>query len=120
MAICGDTCVLSGDFADLEAHQWQLDLSSNEIDVRAFPDDGESATNAYGSWLACAKQGTLSMSSYTRPDFEIGDDLTFSAALGGETYTVPCLVTSLGHSVDAKDVVQFTTGLRVTGDPTIA
>lgn len=119
MAICGDTCKVTGDMASVEAHQFSIELSSNEVDVRAFPPAGEDPAGGFGTWKACNKAGTITVQSYLRPDLDVGDEVDFSASIGDENVVVnDCVVTTLGHQIDAKGIVEFSTTLRVTKKPT--
>lgn len=113
-AICGDTCDMAIDGANVSGHQFTIELGSNEIDVRSFVDSGD-----YGSWIACNKNGTVAVSSYERPDVDPGDTVVFTANVGSEAYSMDCVVTSQSIPVDAKDVVSFTTNMRISGNVTI-
>lgn len=113
MAWCGDSCTLSGSaFGSVKAHRYVLELASNEIDTRIFGDA------AYGSFIACAKNGSLTIDSYKRPDVDVGDTLSVLLSVGDAKITVPGVCTSQSINVDAKDVVQFSTKMRVIDDAT--
>ena len=118
MAICcGSECTITGaPFADatIKGHSFSINLTSNEIDIRNF-DSGD-----YGEYIACNLAGSVSISSYIRPDVTVGDDVTFAATVCGETFSVSCEVTGQDITVDAKGVVEFVTNLRMSGDLTIA
>lgn len=115
MAICGDACTLTGtEFASVEGHRYVIELASNEIDTRIFG-DGD-----YGSFIACAKNGTVTIDSYLRPVVDIGDAVTVGMVVGTETFSIDCVVISMTVNVDAKDVVQFNTKLRIVDEVGIA
>jgi hypothetical protein len=110
---CGDDAtVTNSEFSDVSPYSFTISLSSNEIDVRAFG-DGE-----YGNWIACAKAGTVSLQSYCRPELVPGDSLTFTGTICDEDFSIPVIVTGQDFNVDAKEVVNFSTTMRITGDPT--
>ena len=107
MAICGSECTINSGLSAVEGHRFVIELGSNEIDIRTFG-DGD-----YGSFIACALNGTLVVDSYLRPVVDVGDSLTVKAVVGTETISLPCVVTGQTINVDAKDVVQFNTKFRV-------
>lgn len=107
-AYCGDSATITG-AGNVSCHSWTLDLSSNEIDTRAFG-DGE-----YGSWLSCSSQGTLTVSSYDRPDVDLGDSVTFTLGFAASNVSASTVITGQNINVDAKGVQEFTTTGRVTG-----
>lgn len=114
MAFCGDTVtVTNAQFNSVEAHVLDYSLTSNETDVRSFEDSG-----AYGEYLACNKNGTLTVQTYLRPSVNINDAVTVTANVNSEVYTFPCKVTGISGNLDSKGVGQFTTSLRVTDTPT--
>ena len=111
MSICGDTCTIaSSALGSFEGHRFVIELGSNEIDTRIFGDQD------YGSFIACALNGSVNVDSYKRPDVEIGDSLTATVSVGTEEFKIPCIVTNQSINVDAKDVVQFTTKMRIEND----
>ena len=114
MPICGDTCDMLLDGANVSGHQFTITFSSNEIDTRKFG-DGD-----WGSFTVCNKQGTVSVVSYEYPDVEVGDNVTFQANVGANSFTIPVVVQEVSIPVDAKDIVSFTTNMRINGDPVIS
>jgi len=74
----------------------------------------------YGDWLACAKNGTITINSYLNPGVVSGDTCDVVAVIGTPAvYTITanaCKVTNYNISVDAKGIVEFSTTLRLTGD----
>lgn len=119
MAWCGDTITLTSDATELDAiecHNLTYSLSANEIDVRSYEDSG-----AFGEFIACNKQGTVTVNSYLRPDVNINDEITLTAAnANSESYALKCRVTGLDASLDSKGVAEFTVNLRLTDSPTFA
>ena len=116
-ACCGSSCsITTSEFADATAlgHSFTIDITSNEIDVRAF------GSGTYGDWIACAASGTIAFNSYVRPDVDINDAVTFAGNVCSESISFPAVVTSQSINVDAKGVVEFTTNLRMTGAGTIS
>ena len=115
-ACCGDQCsITTTEFADATAlgHSFTIDLTSNEIDVRAF------GSGTYGDWLACSASGTISFNSYVRPQVDVNDVVTFAGNVCSEAISFPTVVSGQSINVDAKGVVEFTTTLRLTGSGTI-
>lgn len=113
MAYCGSTSVLTGDFGSVEGFNFSMDLGSNEIDVRAF------GSGEWGDTIACGLNGTIVLDSYLRPDVDIGDKVSWAADICTEKWAVDGVVTNQSINVDAKDVVTFSTTIRMTGDAVI-
>lgn len=109
-------CSITIDGASFEGHNYTIDTNSEENDVRAF------GSGAYGSWLACAKSGTVTVTSYANPGVTAGDTCDIVCVIGSPavlTVTMnACVVTNFGISVDAKGIVEFNTTARITADPT--
>ena len=113
MAFCGDTCTVTGtEFANVEAHSFTIDLGSNEVDVRSFD-----SANEYGNYIACNKNGTVSVNTYLRPNMDVGDSVTFLASVNSESWSVDCIVTGINHNIDSKGVGEFTVNMRVVDTP---
>ena len=117
MAFCGSTCSITAPTemidATVEGHTFTINFSSNEIDVRSF------GSGAYGDWIACNQQGTISVNSYERPALDINESVTFTANVGSEVVSGPAIVTGQDITVDAKGVGEFVTNLRIEGAITI-
>lgn len=114
MACCGSSCnVSSATFISTECYKYTVDFGSNEIDIRSF------GSGDWGDFIACNKTGAVVVESYLRPSVSINEDVTFVANVCGETINAPCVVTGQSVSVDAKDVISWTTNLKITGAATI-
>ena len=112
MAICGDTCTIAAGGAVSDGHRFSIVTNAPEIDVRAF------GSGDYGDWLACAKDGTITINSYMSVNsIEAGDTgITVTAVIG--TVTLVCANTTCTNvtcDVDAKSVVEWTYVLKLTG-----
>jgi hypothetical protein len=113
MAICGTSCNISVGGNTYEAHYFTIDTATNEFDVRAFG-DGE-----YGSWLACAKNGTITVRTYAKADVAPGEVANISANVGAVSLTASnCPCTRATADVDAKGVVEFVYTFRLVSDIT--
>jgi len=115
MAICGKDCSITVDGSgSFEGHSFTIDTNSDETDVRAF------GSGDYGEWLACAKNGTITINSYLNPGVTSGDTADIVAVIGTPavlTITAnSCKCTNYNISVDAKGIVEFSTTFRLTGD----
>jgi len=114
MAICGDSCsigVLSANVAS--GHRFSIVANAPEIDVRAF------GSGDYGDWLACAKDGTITINSYMSiPSLEAGDSgVAIIANVGAITLSCSnTTCTNVTCDVDAKSVVEWTYVFKLTGD----
>lgn len=112
-AICGKACSLTVASGTFSGHQFDLQLTSNEIDVTGF------GSGTYGDWIACLAHGMLTMSFYERPTPTINDVVTWSVVLPYTpqvTLSGTGRVVSKGMPVDAKGVVENTLGIRITGE----
>ena len=112
MAICGDTCTIDVDGAVNDGHRFSLVCNAPEIDVRAF------GSGDYGDWLACAKDGTVTVNTYMPiASLEAGDaGVSVTAVIGGTTLTCAnTTCTNVTCDVDAKGVVEWTYVLKLTG-----
>jgi hypothetical protein len=115
MSICGSSCSITGALSNVDAHAYTIDLSSQEFDVRVLGD-----SNEYGTWVSCVKQGTITVNSYARPDYDPGDSVIFASNCGSEAISIPCVV--IGQTigpVDSQSIVEFTTNMRISGSVTI-
>ena len=114
MAICGDTCsimVVSSNVAS--GHRFSIVTNAPEIDVRAF------GSGDYGDWLACAKDGTVTVNCYEPiSSLEAGDSgLAVICNVGATTLTCAnTTCTNVTCDVDAKGVVEWTYVLKLTDD----
>jgi hypothetical protein len=115
MACCGSTCSIdNAEFSSSEGTSFTISLSANEIDIRSF------GTGTFGDYLACNEQGTISITSYIRPVVDINDSITFTGTICSESISVACIVVGQTWNVDSKDVVSFTTDLRMEGALTVS
>lgn len=111
-AVCGKACSVTVGGSAYSAHQFSLELTSNEIDVTGF------ASGDWGDFIACLKHAKLSVQFYEVPGVSIGDTVAWSAVLD---YASPVtisgngVVVEKGVVVDAKNVVENTLGIRCTG-----
>jgi hypothetical protein len=114
MAICGRSCSITGaSIAAAEGHAFTLTSNAPEIDVSSF------GSGSYGDWLACFKDGEVSVSTYLDPGVDAGDVATVVMNVGNTSYTATnALVTSKNISVDAKALVEFETTFKLVGDLT--
>ena len=116
MACCGDTCTISVAGSDVgDGHRFSIATNAPEIDVRTF------GAGEYGEWLACAKDGTITINTYVNLDgIEAGDTgVAIIANVCGTTLTAnSCTTTSVNSDVDAKSVVEWTYVFKLTGDIT--
>ena len=112
MAICGKTGTIKVDGATFEAHNFVIDLTADETDVRAF------GAPTYGSWLACNRSGTVTAASYADPGVEDGDVADVVCTVGdpvSKTYTMTAAVcTNVNISCDAKGIVEYSSTYRIT------
>lgn len=116
MAICGKDCSITIDGAKKEGHSFTIDTTSEETDVRAFG-DGD-----YGSWLNCAKAGTVTINTYANPGVTAGDEADLVATIGSPAVLTLTMTaakcTAFNINVDAKGIVEFSTTFRLVGDIT--
>lgn len=114
MAICGKNCSITFGIATLEAHQFSIAMTGNEVDVTSFEDSG----NDFGSWLSCSEQGTVTANMYEQPAFSIGDTVVLAMTFGytpAVTLGASGVVTNISYSVDAKGIVDNVATFRLTG-----
>jgi hypothetical protein len=115
--ICGRHCSITIDGgSSFEGYSYVIATNAPEEDVRAF------GSGEYGAWLACAKNGTVTVNTYLYPGVEAGDTVNIVAVIGTPpvlTVTMnSCIVTTWDCNVDAKGIVYHTVNARITGDPT--
>ena len=115
MAICGKDCSITIDgTGSFEGHSYTIDTNSEETDVRAF------GSGDYGAWLACAKNGTVTINTYLNPGVTSGDVADLVAVIGTPavlTLTMTSAVcTNFNIGVDAKGIVEFSSTFRIVGD----
>jgi len=113
MAICGKDCTFSIDGAAVsEGTTFNIDLNSQEEDVRAF------GSPVLGSWLACARSGVVTLTSYADNGVEDGDVVDLVATEGNpvvKTQTMTAAVcTAFNIAVDAKGIVTYNNTFRLT------
>jgi len=115
MAICGTDCSIevAGD-SNAEGHQFSIATSSQEFDTRAFG-DGD-----YGSYVACAKNGTITVRTYEKiANCAPGDLANINCNIGGTNLEATNAVcTSVNGDVDAKGITEYSYSFRLTGDIT--
>jgi len=115
MAICGTDCLISINAnSNCEGHAFSIATSATEQDVRAFG-DGD-----YGSWLACAKAGTITVKTYEKaPGVDAGEVVNVICNLNTSNLTATNTVcTGVNVDVDAKGLVEYNYTFRCTGDIT--
>uniref|UniRef100_A0A6H1ZWH6 Uncharacterized protein n=1 Tax=viral metagenome TaxID=1070528 RepID=A0A6H1ZWH6_9ZZZZ len=115
MAICGKDCSLTiNDGTAFEGHRYSINCNAPEIDVRTF------GSGAYGSWLTCAKDGTVDVETYLPvTGLEAGDTATVVCVQGAQTLTAnDTKCTNANVNVDSKDVVGYKYSFKLTGDVT--
>ena len=115
MAICGKDCSITIDGAGtFEGHSYTIDTGSDETDVRVF------GSGDYGAWLACAKNGTITINTYLDPGIYASDVADLVAVIGDPavlTLTVTAAVcTNYNITVDSKGIVEFVVTFRLVGD----
>jgi Zn-finger protein len=116
MALCGDTCAVSVSSGNVASgHRFSIVSNAPEIDVRAF------GSGDYGDFLACAKDGTVTVNCYMPiASLEAGDINVAVIAYIGAT-TLSCTNTTCTNvtcDVDSKGVVEWTYVFKLTGDIT--
>jgi hypothetical protein len=113
MAVCGTSCsiTVNGNVAS-DAHSFVINWTTEEQNTRVFGD------GIFGSWLACASQGTLTIESYELiAGVEPGTaGIIYSADCGNVTLAGNCVSTSLNVPVDSKGLAGFSHVFRLTGD----
>jgi hypothetical protein len=114
MAVCGRlTTVQIGGVTIDDAHTVNWTDAAPAIDVSAF------GSGAWGDYLACRREGTLTLNTYAYiTGLDAGDTTTFSIADTLRTISGSCVCTSENESVDAKGLVEITYEFRATGEPT--
>jgi hypothetical protein len=117
MAICGDTCSIEiGDGGLVTyGHRFSINTNAPEIDVRTF------GSGDYGDWLACTKDGTITLNTYMPVDgVEVGDTgIQVICNVGSKPLTAAaCTVTNVTCDVDAKSVVEWTYTFKLTNNIT--
>lgn len=109
-------CSITIDGATVEGHTYTIATTAEETDVRAF------SSGEYGSWLACAKAGTVTINTYANPGVTAGDTADLVAVIGNPavlTLTMSNAVcTGFDIGVDAKGIVEFTSTFRIVSDIT--
>ena len=114
-AICGRTASVTVGGSAYSAHQFTLEVTSNEIDTTGF------SSGPYGDLIACTRHGSLAVSCYEMPAVAVGDTVAWAGTL---PYSSPVtlsgngVVVSRGVGVDAKGIVEHHLSIRVTGDIT--
>jgi hypothetical protein len=119
MAICAKSCAITIDSGTYESHSVELTRGTTLVDVTHF------GSGAYGDFLGCGLNGTITAQMYNFPTLVPGDivgttvvrlDYTPDVAL---TFS-NCVVETFNTSYDAKGgVVNNTLSLRIVGDPSI-
>lgn len=115
MAICGTEATITiGTDSAFEGHQFSIATSSQEFDTRAFG-DGD-----YGSFIACAKNGTISVRTYEKvATCTPGDVANIEITIDTTNLTAENAVcTSVNADVDAKGLVEYNYTFRIVGDIT--
>jgi len=113
MACCGDKCTLAiaGSTTVFEGHKYVIDVKSTSFDVRKFGD------GRFGSWLSCAAEGTVTISHYGKiPNLVTGSTVNITCDICGVPFAATnTMVESMSCDVDAKNVVDYTTVVKLTG-----
>jgi len=112
MAVCAKDCSISlTGLTQTSTKQFDLSLSmtGNLIDVTGYG-DGE-----FGDWLACTKEGELTVSSF---DYlgDIDSCTGFSINVGGTTLAGPCVGRDFNVTATVGDAAKFVYTFRLTGD----
>lgn len=113
--ICGDTCDITVGSLLSDGHKFTINVNAPEIDVRAF------GSGDFGDWLACTKDGTITINTYMPVgSTEAGDTgIACSCNVGAKTLSATnCTCSTITCDVDAKGVVEWTYVLKLTGDVT--
>jgi hypothetical protein len=112
-ALCGDSCSIGVAGANVASgHRFSIVSNAPEIDVRAF------GSGDYGDWLACAKDGTITVNTYMPiASMESGDTgIAIVANVGSVTLSCAnSTCTNVTVDVDAKSVVEWTYSFKLTG-----
>jgi len=114
MAVCGRLATVSIGGVEIEdAHTVNLTDNAPTIDVRTF------GSGVWGDWLACARDGTLTLNTYNYiAGIDPGDTTTFSVADTLRTVTGDCICSSESEAIDAKGLVEISYEFKLTGEPT--
>jgi len=114
MAICGDEATISVDSSEqTDAHRFNITANAPEIDVRTF------GSGDYGEWLACVKDGTITIDTYepiSGLTASVSADIT--ANVGGQSTLTAnaCPCTSVTCDVDAKGVIEWSYTFKLVSD----
>jgi len=116
MATCGRLASVQIGGSDIDdAHTVSLTDNAPAIDVRSF------GSGEWGDTIACARDGSLTLSTYAYiAGIDPGDETTFQVADTLRTISGACVCTSENESIDAKGLVEITYEFRLTGEPTVA
>lgn len=117
MAFCTSTITITdADFTGAEAHTLSWNISADVIPVREFGD-----TTNFGNVISCAQTGEVVVGTYDFPSCEIGDTGTLTGNCASVAFSIPYQVVSGPNLADADSsasaAINFTTTLRMTGDP---
>ena len=116
-AICGRLCSITVGSQSYTAHKMTFHMEGKEDDVTAF------GSSAFGDWLYCLVNATVTVDCYELPNLNVDDIVTVVMTFG---FTPQVIMTSAGarvksikNDVDAKGIAQFTVEVRLTAVPTL-
>ena len=112
-ACCGTNASIEVDSSNYTCHSFVINTEASEQDVRAFGDGN------YGSWIACARSGTIDLKCYDAAAIVPGDIANINANVCNtwcNCANAVAISTSVG--ADAKGIVEWTYRFRLTGDIT--
>lgn len=113
MAICGSACSITvAGGQTFEGHKFEIEARGTEFDVRRF------GSGAYGDWLACAKEGNVTINTYLPvPNQTPNSTAAIVCSIGTTSLSASnSRLVSINCSVDSKDVVQWSYVYKLTGD----
>jgi len=112
-ACCGTNASIEVDSSNYTCHSFVINTEAVEQDCRAF------GSGNYGSWIACARSGTIDLKTYDHANLIPGDICNIVANICNTNLSADnAVVLSAAVDVDAKGVVEWTYRVRLTGDIT--